>query len=334
MIHPLRRIRMEACVCEEGFVSFVVIAYNEAANIAATIAAITALDGLGKHEVIVIDDGSCDGTAGVVTAIAERDPDVRLIRLPENRGRGHARHTGIAEARGDLVATVDADILLPRDWLVRAQLALREHHAVGGTAVPDGDVAYLYRRFALTPRVRAHTTTVAGSNGLYRSEVFASVRFDPALREGEDVALNHAIERRGLSCATVPDLIVEHREHKTWGESLRWMFDSGRGATRQLLTYRQIRQPDVATGIFTAAAVIGVAAAAGKRPAAGALIPATVVLAASAQHVRSRFRTPVPDLPRVIPAIAADSALLAAYFAGRLAGLAVLRQRHGLRRCG
>jgi hypothetical protein len=112
------------------------------------------------------------------------------------------------------------------------------------------------------------------------------------------------------------------------------MFDSGRGATRQLLTYRQIRQPDVATGIFTAAAVIGVAAAAGKRPAAGALIPATVVLAASAQHVRSRFRTPVPDLPRVIPAIAADSALLAAYFAGRLAGLAVLRQRNGLRRCG
>ena len=39
------------------------IAYNEAANIATTIAAITALDGLGKHEVIVIDDGSRDGTA-------------------------------------------------------------------------------------------------------------------------------------------------------------------------------------------------------------------------------------------------------------------------------
>jgi glycosyltransferase involved in cell wall biosynthesis len=317
-------------VCEEDFVSFVVIAYNEAANIAAAIGAITALDELGKHEVIVVDDGSRDGTAGIVAAIAERAPDVRLIRLPENRGRGHARHVGVAEARGDLIATVDADIVLPRDWLVRARLALHGHDAVGGTAVPDGDVAYLYRRFGLTPRVRAHTTTVAGGNGLYRSEVFASARFDPALREGEDVALNHAIERRGLSRATVPGLIVEHREDKTWAESLRWMFDSGRGATRQLLAYRQIRPPDVATGAFAAAVVIGVLAA-GKRPAAGALIPATVVLATSAQHVRSRFQTPRSDWPRVIPAIAADSVLLTAYFAGRFAGLAALRPRRGVR---
>ena len=140
------------------------------------------------------------------------------------------------------------------------------HDAVGGTAVPDGDVAYLYRRFGLTPRVRAHTTTVAGGNGLYRREVFASVRFDPALREGEDVALNHAIERHGLSCATVPGLIVEHRENKTWGESLRWMFDSGRGATRQLLAYRQVRQPDLAAAAFGAAV-------AGRRAGGGAQAP-------------------------------------------------------------
>lgn len=316
---------------EEDYVSFVVIAYNEAATIAATIGAITALDGLGKHEVIVVDDGSRDATAEIVTAIAGRDPSVRLIRLPENRGRGYARDTGIADARGDLIATVDADIILPRDWLARARPALRDHDAVGGIAVPDGDVAYLYRRFGLTPRVRAHTTTVAGGNGLYRSEVFTSVRFDPALREGEDVALNHALERHGLARATVPGLIVEHRENKTWGESLGWMFDSGRGATRQLLVYRQVRQPDIATGAFAAAAAVCVIAAGRKRPVAGALIPAAVVLAASAQHVRSRFQTPRSDWPRVISAIAADSALLTAYFAGRLAGLATAWRRTGTR---
>lgn len=321
---------MEACVPEKDYVSFVVIAYNEAVNIAAAVAAIKALDGLGKHEVIVVDDGSCDGTAGIVAAIAERDPHIRLIGLPENRGRGYARYTGIADARGDLIATVDADVILPRDWLVRTRAALREHDAVGGTAVPDGDVAYLHRRFGLTPRVRAHTTTVAGGNGLYRREVFASVRFDPALREGEDVALNHAIERRGLSCATVPGLIVEHRENKAWGESLRWMFDSGRGATRQLLTYRQVRQPDVVAAAFGAAVAAGVLAARRHR-AVGPLLPAAVVLAASARHVGSRFQTARSDWRRVAPAIAADSALLTAYFAGRFAGLATARRRPGAR---
>ena len=316
---------------EEDYVSFVVIAYNESANIAAAIGAITVLDGLGKHEVIVVDDGSHDGTAGIVAALAERDPHIRLIRLPENRGRGYARYTGIAEAHGDLIATVDADIILPRDWLIRARSALCDHDAVGGTAVPDGDVAYLYRRFGLTPRVRTHTTTVAGGNGLYRREVFTAVRFDPALREGEDVALNHAIERHGLSCATVPGLIVEHRENKAWGESLRWMFDSGRGATRQLLAYRQVRQPDLAAAAFGAAVAAGALAAARQHRAAGALIPVAVVLTASAQHVRSRFQTARPDWRRVAPAIAADGALLTAYFAGRYAGLATVRRRPGAR---
>ena len=61
------------------------------------------------------------GPPSIVTAVAERDPHVRLIRLPENRGRGYARYTGVADAHGDLIATVDADIILPRDWLVRAR---------------------------------------------------------------------------------------------------------------------------------------------------------------------------------------------------------------------
>jgi glycosyltransferase involved in cell wall biosynthesis len=314
-------------VSEGAFVSFVVIAYNEAANISRTLAAITALETLGKHEVIVVNDGSRDNTAQIVREIAAQNRRVRLIDLAENRGRGYARSEGINAAHGELIATVDADIILPPDWLARTSAALLDHHAAGGTAVPDGDVAYLRRRFRLVPRLVGSTTAITGNNGLYRREVFDVVKFDPALREGEDSALNHAMERCGLPRVTVPGLLVQHEENKALGTSLRWLFDVGRGATRQLLTYREVRQPDVVTGAFLSATAVGLLAASRHHRFIGSAIPVGFVLAASVQHVRSRFETPRSQLSRVVPAVAVDSAMLTAYFAGRLVGLTALRRR-------
>jgi glycosyltransferase involved in cell wall biosynthesis len=314
-------------VPDDVFVSFVIIAYNEAANIARTLAAISALKDLGEHEVIVVDDGSRDGTAQIVASITEQNPSVRLINLTENRGRGYARSKGIAAARGELIATVDADIILPPDWLARTRAAIGAHDAVGGIAVPDGDVAYLYKRFRLVPRVVRGTTTVTGNNGLYRRAVFDVVNFDPALREGEDSALNHAMDRQGLSSATIPGLLVEHQENKTFATSLKFLFDTGNGATRQLLRYRHVRQPDLVTGAFVGAAALGLLTAVYQHRLIGAAIPVSFVLAASIQHVRSRFETPRSQWPRVVPAIAVDSAMLTAYFAGRLVGLSALWRR-------
>lgn len=310
-------------------VSFVVIAYNEARNIGRTLDAVTALTGLiaGQYEVIVVNDGSRDGTAGVVAGRAARNPDIKLIDLPKNRGRGYARATGIAAAQGDLIANVDADIILPADWLVRAEAALAGHDAVGGTAVPDGDVQYVYKAAQLAPRVVTATTSVTGNNGLYRRQVFDLAAFDSSLREGEDVALNQAAQRLGLSFATVPGLLVEHAENKSLLGSLRWLFESGMGATRQLLVYRQVRLPDLATGAFlvsvAAAALVEILADA----PAGWVIPAAVLLAVSFQHVRSRFETPLTRLSAVSLAVAVDSAHLLAYFIGRVAGFSWLLRR-------
>jgi hypothetical protein len=193
--------------------------------------------------------------------------------------------------------------------------------------VPDGDVAYVCRRLRLVPRVVRATTTVTGNNGLYHRAVFDVVGFEPALREGEDVALNHAMERSGLSSATVPGLLVRHEESKTLLTSLRWLFESGRGATRQLLTYREVRQPDLAVGAFVAATALGAFLAVRQHRLVGAVIPVGFVIAASTQHVRSRFQTPRSDWPKVAVAVALDGALLTAYFAGRMVGLTALWRR-------
>jgi hypothetical protein len=307
-------------------ISFVVIAYNEAENIDRTLDGITALVGLepGRYEVIVVNDGSRDRTAAVVADRAVRNAHIKLIDLPKNRGRGYARATGIAAAQGEFIATIDADIVLPANWFTSAEVALVGHDAVGGTAVPDGDVAYVYQATRLVPRVVGHTTAVTGSNALYRRKVFDLVTFDSSLREGEDVALNKATARYGLSFETVPGLFVEHIENKTLPDSLRWLFTTGKGATRQLLVYRQVRMPDVVTGTFLASVVAGVLVAVLASPLPGAAIPLAVLLAASAQHVRSRFQTPLRRWPAVFLAIALDGAHLLAYFAGRAVGLAWL----------
>jgi GT2 family glycosyltransferase len=308
-------------------VSFVIIAYNEAANISHAIAAITQLEDLGEYEIIVVDDGSCDSTARIVSGISQKNTNVRLIKLQQNRGRGYARNAGIGAVRGDLIAMIDGDIVLPSNWLIRARSALADHDAVGGTAVPDGDVAYIYKRFRLCPRIVPGTATVTGNNGLYRRHVFEVAGFDPALREGEDVALNYAIRQHGLSAMTVPGLLVEHREDKTMRTSLKWLFESGRGATRQLLDYHELRQPDLVTGAFVGTTALGIVFWTHRHRLIGAAIPACFILAASMQHVRTRFETPPAHWPRVASAVSVDSALLTAYFVGRLAGITALRRK-------
>ena len=75
-----------------------------------------ALDGvlaqtLAPMEVIVVDDASNDGTAAMVRAM--QDPRIRLIRHDVNRGAGAARNTGVAAARGELIAFQDSD----DDWM-------------------------------------------------------------------------------------------------------------------------------------------------------------------------------------------------------------------------
>jgi glycosyltransferase involved in cell wall biosynthesis len=308
---------------EQPAVSFVVIAYNEAATIERALDSILAQDGLASHEVIVVDDGSTDETAARVAALARRDSDVRLIRLEQNRGRGFARDTGIRLARGRVIATVDADIVLPPGWLSECQRELASADAVGGTALPDGDVAYICSRFRLEPRPVAHTTTVTGSNAAYRRELFDRVSFDPALRDGEDVALNHALLALGARILTVPGLTVQHQESKDLRQTVAWLYQSGRGATRQLYRYRQLRRPDI---VFAGWLLSGLGAAALRRRGRGrgraAALPMVYVGAAATAHVARAFAWERRYVHRLLGAVVLDMALLGAYFAGRLTGVA------------
>lgn len=88
--------------------SVVIPVYNEAATIAELISRVHAVD--VSKQIIVIDDGSTDGTRDVLEGLKERYENMRVLLQPRNRGKGAALRLGFEHATGDYVLVQDADL--------------------------------------------------------------------------------------------------------------------------------------------------------------------------------------------------------------------------------
>ena len=76
------------------------------------------------YELILVDDGSVDGTRAVMNAAASRNQSVKIELLPHNRGKGRALAVGVMAARGEDILVTDADLSTPIEELPRLQAAL------------------------------------------------------------------------------------------------------------------------------------------------------------------------------------------------------------------
>lgn len=130
-VHPELSLVFPACDEEPNLGPLLDFALTVAPRLAAS------------FEVVVVDDGSRDGTAACVRARAARDARVRLVRHPSNRGYGAALRSGLREARGDLVFFSDADL----------QFDLRELEALLAH-VPRYDVVAGWRAARRDPPLR------------------------------------------------------------------------------------------------------------------------------------------------------------------------------------
>jgi undecaprenyl-phosphate 4-deoxy-4-formamido-L-arabinose transferase len=93
-------------------VSLVIPVFNEEATLEEVCTrALATLESLGKpYEVIIVDDGSQDGTWAIAERLVAAEPAVHAVRLKRNFGQHPAMHAGLSRAQGDIIVTMDADL--------------------------------------------------------------------------------------------------------------------------------------------------------------------------------------------------------------------------------
>lgn len=196
-------------------ISVVIPAYEEALRLGASLERILAyLEERGEtFEVLVVDDGSADATAEVAAAFTERG--VRVLRLPENRGKGAALRTGVLASRGETVLVTDADLSTPIADLGVLEPHLATHPVViGSRAVADSNLVVrqplhrelmgkTFNRLVRLLAVRGLADTQCGFK-LLRGDVARSLFADLTVdRFAYDVELLWLARRRGLEIAEV-----------------------------------------------------------------------------------------------------------------------------------
>lgn len=114
--------------------SIVIPLYNEEPNVAPLHAELsrTLASMHGAHEVLVIDDGSTDGTFEVLRRIQATDPCVRVVRFTRNFGQTAALAAGFAYSRGQFVVTFDGDLQNDPEDIPRLLAIARAHDVVCG----------------------------------------------------------------------------------------------------------------------------------------------------------------------------------------------------------
>jgi glycosyltransferase involved in cell wall biosynthesis len=172
------------------------------------------------YEIVLVDDGSSDGSLETVSDLVKSSiVRIKIRRLPESKGCFHARNKGVEASEGEIIAFIDSDEIADKMWLRRLVEPLFEDKDVCGVS---GKVITDAHKTLILPVVTAPigaTGTIEGvvfagtGNVAYRKSTLLEIggfdeAFDPKWRGDSDLCLR--VLERGLKIIYEPDAIVYH----------------------------------------------------------------------------------------------------------------------------
>ncbi len=202
----------------------------------------------GEYEVVVVDNGSHDGTQVVVEAARQRSPCALTYVFEPRTGLSRARNAGLTVARGEFTAFTDDDCLVAPDWLHNVVEVFRQDEELSGVCgrvLPHGGKvtsSVVSVKTAASPkrfRFPCSPFVGHGNNMVFRRRVLEQIGgFDVALgpggpmRAAEEFDVVYRLLRRGDTLAYEPRCVVRHRARVTKGEAraTEWRNAIGLGA--------------------------------------------------------------------------------------------------------
>lgn len=227
-------------------VSFVIPVHNGARWLPAVIDAIAAQTYPGSREVIVVDDGSTDGSLELLHRHAVAG-HLTLIQ-GERRGAAAAINLGVRAASHPLVAQVDQDVVIEPGWLERLTSSLRDRSvaAAQGHYVSAPDAGPWARVMALDLRQRystlrdERTNHACTGNSVYRKATLLDVGlFDEALGYGYDNDMSYRLARAGYRLAFRADARSTHHWREGLVDYARQQYGFGYGRLDLVAKHRQ-----------------------------------------------------------------------------------------------
>lgn len=210
-------------------------------------------------EVVVVDNGSTDGTGDLVGDLMRQHPRLRLVRATEGSGISYARNAGVRAALGDAVAICDGDDVVAPGWVAAMGRAIEHHQLVTGPLeVEELNPQWLARSRGSGQRTEPGTyyglfPCASGGNIGFRREVWESLGgFDErmAFLGAEDVLFSLEAHLAGIDLGFAPDAVLHYRYRTDAAALFRQgrVYGRGRVAIASTLRDRRLPRPPALAG--------------------------------------------------------------------------------------